>query len=239
MVLPLVAAAAISAVISGLASSRAQKQQNAMLKYQAARERIQARLEKMTAEYELKKGEKEQTQIMIKGGKEKAAQKTAMAANGIRLSSRSAQNVMNETDYMTEVDRNQSAANALSAAWEHRIKATEHESNANMLNSQRQSSGKVFMSTAVKSFAQSMATGALMGAASSWLSSLGNVGTVGDIVNAGGIHQKATWSIANSSNIVNPSMNIMPKTLITSASRSGLGSIGFNGQGSVGFKFRF
>ena len=126
-----------------------QKSQNAYLKYQASMNRINARLANMSAESALRQGEKQQQQVMKQTAKLKGAQKTGYAANGIDLKSRSVQNVLNETDYMGEVDSNQAAANALTKAWDYRLQATNYENNANILNSQRQSPWGAALSTAV------------------------------------------------------------------------------------------
>lgn len=126
-----------------------QKTQNAYLKYQASMNRINARLANMSAESALRAGEKQQQQIMTQTARLKGAQKTGYAANGIDLNSRSVQNVLNETDFMGEVDRNQAAANALTNAWGYRLQATNFENNANILKSQRQSPWGAALSTAV------------------------------------------------------------------------------------------
>lgn len=135
--------------LSALGSYNQQKANNAYLKYQASMARINAQLANMSAESALRAGEKQQQQIMTKTSKLKGAQKAAYGAAGIDLSSRSAQNVLNETDYMGEVDRNQAAANALTNAWGYRLQATNYENNANILKSQRQSPWGAALSTAV------------------------------------------------------------------------------------------
>lgn len=126
-----------------------QKTQNAYLKYQASMNRINARLANMSAESALRAGEKQQQQIMTQTAKLKGAQKTGYAANGIDLHSRSVQNVLNETDYFGEADRNQAGANALENAWQYRLQATNYENNANILRSQRQNPWGAALSSAV------------------------------------------------------------------------------------------
>lgn len=135
--------------LSALGSYNQQKAGNAYLKYQASMNRINARLANMSAESALRQGEKQQQQIMMQTAKLKGAQKTGYAAGGIDLSSRSVRNVLNETDYLGEVDRNQAAANALTNAWGYRLQATNFENNANILQSQRQSPWGAALSTAV------------------------------------------------------------------------------------------
>lgn len=125
-----------------------QKAANAALKYQAAQNRINAKLARMQAESALRQGEKQQQQIMIQGEKLKGAQKTAYAASNVDLKSRSAQNVLNSTDYLTEVDKNQAATNALEQAWQSRIQATNYENDANIALSQQQSAWGAALTTA-------------------------------------------------------------------------------------------
>ena len=135
--------------LSALGSYNQQKANNAYLKYQASMNRINARLANMSAESALRAGEKQQQQIMTQTAKLKGAQKTGYAASGIDLASRSVQNVLNETDYLGEVDKNQAAANALSNAWGYRLQAINFENNANILQSRRQSPWGAALSTAV------------------------------------------------------------------------------------------
>lgn len=135
--------------LSALGSYNQQKANNAWLKYQASMNRINARLANMSAESALRQGEKQQQQIMMQTAKLKGAQKTGYAAGGIDLTSRSVRNVLNETDYLGEVDKNQAAANALTNAWGYRLQATNFENNANILQSQRQSPWGAALSTAV------------------------------------------------------------------------------------------
>lgn len=135
--------------LSALGSYNQKKADNAYLKYQASMNRINARLANMSAESALRQGEKQQANIMMQTAKLKGAQKTGYAAGGIDLASRSVQNVLNETDYLGEVDRNQAAANALTNAWGYRLQATDFENNANILQSQRQSPWGAALSTAV------------------------------------------------------------------------------------------
>lgn len=135
--------------LGAIGSYYQQKTNNAYLKYQASMNRINAQLANMSAESALRAGEKQQQQIMTKTSKLKGAQKAAYGAAGIDLSSRSVQNVLNETDYMGEVDKNQAAANALSNAWGYRLQATNYLNNANILKSQQQSPWGAALSTAV------------------------------------------------------------------------------------------
>lgn len=155
-------AMAAASVLKGLGSYSQQKAENASLKYQAAMNRINARMENLKAEEALRQGEKQQQQIMLQTEKLKGQQLVGYAASGIDLSSRSAQNVMNETDFFGEVDKNQAAANAIAASWSHRLNATNMEGNASIQLAQRKNAFGVALNSAL--------TGALSGAASmsSW-----------------------------------------------------------------------
>lgn len=126
-----------------------QKAQNAALKYQAAMNRMNARLEKMGAASALMQGERQAQQVMNQTAKLKGAQKTGFAANGVDLASRSAQRVLNETDFFGEADKNQAEANALASAWQHRLNATNAEGNANIAMSQQQSPWGAALSSVV------------------------------------------------------------------------------------------
>lgn len=116
-----------------------QRTQNAALKHQASMNRINARLERLNAEQSLRKGEKQEQQIQNAAAKLKGKQKVGYGSSGVRLDSDSAQQVLNETDYMAQVDELQTHANALADAWGHRLNATNYENNANIALSQRQS----------------------------------------------------------------------------------------------------
>lgn len=141
--------------LQGVGSFYQQKAQNAALKYQAAMNRINARLERMGAESALMQGERQAQQVMNQTAKLKGAQKTGYAANGIDLSSRSVQNVLNETDYLGEADKNQVEANALASAWQHRLNATNAEGNANVAMSQQKSPWGAALSSVVSGVADS------------------------------------------------------------------------------------
>lgn len=96
--------------------------------------RFQADMLENNAQMELLKGERQQQQIKMRGGRIKAAQKTGFAANGIDLSSDSAVYTMSSTDLMTEVDANTAASNAIASAWGYRTKSMIAESTADAIS---------------------------------------------------------------------------------------------------------
>lgn len=169
-----------------------QKAQNAALKYQAAMNRVNARMERMGAQSALMQGERQAQQVMNATAKVKGEQKTGFAANGVDLSSRSAQNVLNETDFFGEADKNQVEANALASAWQHRLNATDMENNANIALSQRQSPWGAALSSLVSGaaggYVQRHLEGAIdtaMDKAGSWISAQFSGGTTPGLYGSG------------------------------------------------------
>ena len=148
------AAKAAQNAIGTLGTYYNQRTQNAALKHQASMNRINARLERLNAEQSLRKGEKQEQQIQNAAAKLKGKQKVGYGSSGVRLDSDSAQQVLNETDYMAQVDELQTHANALADAWGHMLNATNYENNANIAMSQRQSAFGSALSYSVGKFLQ-------------------------------------------------------------------------------------
>lgn len=145
-----------SSILGGFGSYYQTKANNAALKYQARQSRLNARLERQQAETSLNRGMKQEQQIQNAAAKLKGSQKAAYGASGVRLDSRSAQNVLNETDYMAQVDELQTHANALADAWSHRLNAVNYENQADIALSQRRNATQVGISTAVGSLLQNI-----------------------------------------------------------------------------------
>lgn len=147
----LLSAAGIGAagILGGFGSYYQTKANNAVLKYQARQNRLNARLERQQAETSLNRGMKQEQQIQNAAAKLKGSQKAAYGASGVRLDSRSAQNVLNETDYMAQVDELQTHANALADAWSHRLNAVNYENQADIALSQRRSPTQAAVSSLV------------------------------------------------------------------------------------------
>lgn len=81
---------------------------------------LQADLAAIAAEGELQRGQREEQQVRLQTARTKGAQRAALAANGIDLSSASAAEILTSTDVMGEIDAETVAANARRAAWGHR-----------------------------------------------------------------------------------------------------------------------
>lgn len=112
--------------------------QRIMLRSQARITEINARLYERAAQVELRKGQRQEQAVRLKGGQLKSRQRVAYAASGVDLRSVSAQAVMTSTDLMTEIDANTAESNAVMSAWGYRTQATNMEIDAMMKRSTAQ-----------------------------------------------------------------------------------------------------
>lgn len=149
--------------------------QNAALKYQAKMNRINAGLERQKAELSLANGEKQEQQIQNAAAKLKGKQKVGYGASGVRLDSKSAQQVLNETDYMAQVDELRTHANALADAWSHRLNAVNYENNANIALSKQMNPVQSAVAYSVGQF-------------------LADIGSYSDLFGGGDDSKGLTWS---------------------------------------------
>lgn len=120
---------ALNSAYGAFASARTQRRN---LAFQAEMARINAGLSEKAAEGELLKGQQQEQSARLRTAGLKSTQRAAMAANGIDLSSGTAQNILNTTDYMGDVDANTIAANAIKSAWGYRTQGTNYSNEAAM-----------------------------------------------------------------------------------------------------------
>lgn len=99
------------------------KNQQAALRAEAQVQQNNAVIAGWQAEDSIDRGEVAASRALVKGGQVKGAQRAAMAANGIDLGVGSAQNVLNDTDYLTAVDAATLRDNAAREAWGYRMQA--------------------------------------------------------------------------------------------------------------------
>lgn len=114
-------AGAINSVVGGYYGAMSQK---SSLDLAADLDEINARISERAAQGELLRGERESQASRLRTAALKSRQRVAMAANGVDLSVGTAVNVLSSTDYIGEVDANEIRANAVKAAWGHRLQAT-------------------------------------------------------------------------------------------------------------------
>lgn len=120
-------------IVSSYYSAKSQK---SSLRYQAEIAEINAGLAELSAQNELLAGQREEQKLRMRTGSIKAGQRVAMAANGIDIAnSPTAQNILNSTDILGEIDAQTIQANALRSAWGYRTQATNLTNEATMARS--------------------------------------------------------------------------------------------------------
>lgn len=111
------------------------KNQQAALQAEAQVQMNNATIAGWQADDAIARGEVAAARQMIKGGQVKGAQRAAMSANGVDLSVGSAQNILNDTDYLTSVDAATLRDNAAREAWGYRQQARSYVDRANAARS--------------------------------------------------------------------------------------------------------
>jgi hypothetical protein len=118
------------ALTSALGAQSKADSQKMALEGQAYMDNTNARLSELSAQSALLSGQRQEASIYLKRGQMKSTQRTALAANGIDLTSPTAQNVMNTTDVMSESDVNTAHANAIRTAWGYRTEGMNYTNKA-------------------------------------------------------------------------------------------------------------
>lgn len=114
---------AFGAGFSAVGAYSQAKNQQAALQAEAQVQQNNAVLAGWQAEDSIARGEEAANRANMKGAQVKGTQRAAMAANGIDLGVGSAQNVLNDTDYLTAVDAATLRDNAAREAWGYRMQA--------------------------------------------------------------------------------------------------------------------
>ena len=94
-----------------------------VMKKQAEISEQNRQMAQMSAESAFRQGEAQAAQMTYKSGQIKAKQRTAMAANGVKVGVGSSAEVLASTDIMKEIDKSTIQMNALQAAWGYRQQA--------------------------------------------------------------------------------------------------------------------
>lgn len=126
---------ATSALMGVVGSFYAAKAQKSALQTQAELDRINAQIAESGAQSALLAGQAETGRITLKAGQVKGAQRAALAANGVDLSTGNAAETVATTDLMKEIDKNQAEVNAVRSAWGYRTQATNYLNDAAMKSS--------------------------------------------------------------------------------------------------------
>lgn len=128
--LALQASGALMGIVSSYYSAKSQK---SALRHQAEIAEINAGLAELAAQNETLAGQREEQKLRLRTGGIKAGQRVAMAANGIDIAnSPTAQNILNSTDILGEIDAQTIQANAVRSAWGYRTQASNLTSEAAM-----------------------------------------------------------------------------------------------------------
>jgi hypothetical protein len=118
------------AVVAAIGAISSAMSQRLALKGAAEIAEINAAVAERAAQQELSRGQDLVAQATERAGQVKGAQRAAMAANGIDLGEGSAAEVLTSTDLAKERDMQTIQANAVRAAWGHRVNATSLTSQA-------------------------------------------------------------------------------------------------------------
>jgi len=120
-------AQAFGAGMSTVGAFLGAKMQKDSLRSQARLDEINARIMDGNARAAIERGTWEESRVKMRGTTLKNSQAARYAANGIDVAgSNSALAVMTGTDVITEVDANQTRANAIREAWGQRFKAGDY-----------------------------------------------------------------------------------------------------------------
>lgn len=100
------------------------------LHYQARMAEINGRISELAAQGEMLRGERAIADVTMRAGRVKSAARVAMAANGIDMGEGNAVEIQASTDLLKEMDVNTIRANAVRAAWGHRMNAVDASNQA-------------------------------------------------------------------------------------------------------------
>lgn len=100
------------------------------LRLQAKLDEINARMSEGAARDSLARGERAEQSRRLETGKLKSAQRVSLAANGVDLTSDTANDILTTTDLMGEIDADTIKVNAMREAWGHRMDAGSLRSSA-------------------------------------------------------------------------------------------------------------
>lgn len=124
-------AGGITSAAGAYGQSKATK---AAYNYQAAVSRNNAQIAEWQAQDALTRGGKAEQSQRLKTAQLKGTQRATLAARGVAIDEGSALNILQDTDYMGELDAATIRDNAAREAWGHRNQAAGYTSDASMLS---------------------------------------------------------------------------------------------------------
>lgn len=129
-------AGAVNGVIGAYNQSKANK---AAYEYQAAVQRNNAQIAEWQAQDAITRGQKAEQSQRLKVAQIKSSQRAGFAARGIALDEGSALNILNDTDYMGNLDALTLRDNAAKEAWGYRTQGANASNDAAMLTARANS----------------------------------------------------------------------------------------------------
>lgn len=121
-------------VSSAQAAYNQSKATKAATEYQAAVDRNNAQRAEWQAQDAITRGQKAEQAQRLKTAQLRSSQRAAFAARGVALDEGSPLAILQDTDYMGELDAQTLKDNAAREAWGHRTQASSYRSNADMLS---------------------------------------------------------------------------------------------------------
>lgn len=122
-------------VTSAYGAYNQSKANKAAYEYQAGVNANNAKIAEWQAQDALQRGARAEQQQRLKTAQLKGSQRASLAARGIALDEGSALNILDDTDYMGEVDALTIRDNTAKEAWANRNQAAGYASDASMLQS--------------------------------------------------------------------------------------------------------
>ena len=152
------AAQAAGGAMQTVGSYYAAAGQKMQLKLQARLAEINAEMANSQARDALMQGQRAEQAVRMQGAQVKSAQRAAMGASGVDLSSETSVALQTSTEFLSELDANTVKANALRAAWGHRMNAVNYRGQAIMGRAQAKA-----ISPAMAAFSTLLTQGAQFG----------------------------------------------------------------------------
>ena len=136
--------------------------------YSARSIRRNAELQAFMAEMNAKNSERQAQNVFfqrnkqiaalgIKSGRLKSSQRVALAANGVDLSSENAVELLADTEFMKEVDKDQIEQNAVAEAWGYRLQGVQHQNDALFARAQQKGTSPLLSATTLLNGASQVA----------------------------------------------------------------------------------
>lgn len=125
-------AQAFGGVSSVFGAYNKSKSDKAAYEYQAAVDRNNAQYAEFAAQDAITRGQVEEGRSRLKYGATKGAQRARLAANGVDVTQGSARDILDDTQYLSDLDAATIKDNALRAAWGFRVEAINHVESARL-----------------------------------------------------------------------------------------------------------